>query len=314
MAPSIVVRWLESGALREGGLDALDEARASGAAWIDVLEPDRETLEALKGPLGLHPLAIEDVLHDGQRPKSEPYEENVFFVWVVTKKGRNGGVRASELDAFLGKGWLLTSHGERLAAIEGVACEPACLNRGAEWTLHAVLDRAVDDVFPLVDEIGDRLDAIGDVLLERPDRSMLPELHRKKRMLLQLHKIIGPERDALRELAREQAYVSEEAYRYFQDVADHLSRVEDRVDTYRDVAASVMDVYLSSVSNQLNVVMKRLTVVATIFMPGTLVASVFGMNVGFPYRDSYTGFFAALSIILTTSVAMYVAFKRSNLW
>ncbi len=315
MAASVVVRWLESGALREGGLETLEAARASKSVWIDLLDPDRETLEALKVPLGLHPLAVEDVLHDGQRPKTEQYEGNLFFVWVVPSKARNGGLHTCEIDVFLGDEWLLTSHAERVVAIDAVAADPACvLGRGPEWTLHAILDHAVDDVFPLVDTIGDRLDTIGDKLLERVDRKVLPELHGAKRLLLSLHKVIGPERDALRELSREQAYVSEEAYRYFQDIGDHLARVEDRVDTYRDVAASVMDVYLSAVNNQLNLVMKRLTVVATIFMPGTLVASIFGMNVGFPLRDSYLGMLGALAIIAGTSFGMYLAFKRSELW
>jgi magnesium transporter len=315
MAAAVAVRWLESGTLREGGLEAVAQACASGHGWIDVTGPERETLEALREPLGLHPLAIEDVLHDGQRPKMESYAGNLFFVWLVCSKARNGGLHTCEIDVFLGKGWLLTTHSEPLAGIDAVAADPVCvLERGPEWTLHAILDRSVDDVFPLVDAIGDRLDVVGDHLLESVDRKSLPELHSTKRLLLHLHKVIGPERDALRELAREQAYVSEEAYRYFQDITDHLARVEDRVDTYRDVAASVMDIYLSAVSNQLNVVMKRLTVVATIFMPGTLVASIFGMNVGFPFRDSYPGLLAALALIVSTSVGMYVAFKRSDLW
>lgn len=315
MAAAPVVRWAAGGSVRQGTLSDLDEALTSPTTWIDVSEPDRDTLSALASRFGLHPLAVEDVLHDDQRPKTESYEGHVFFVWLVPSVQDAATVRGVELDVFLGKGWLITVHREHVEAIEKAGCDDSCVSeRGPEWTLHAILDRAVDEIFPLVDAAGDRLDEMGDALLEHVDKQALPELHAIKRRLLQLHKVLGPERDALRELSREEAYVSPEAYRYFQDIQDHLARIEDRVDTYRDVAASVMDVYLSAVSNRLNETMKRLTVVATIFMPGTLVASIFGMNLGFPLRDTYLGMAVALSLIAGASLGMYMDFRRRQWW
>lgn len=316
MTAAVVVRWLEDGALREGALSDVAAALACGCAWVDVRHPDDATLEALCSAFGLHPLAIEDVLHDDQRPKLEVYDGNLFFVWRVPEGIHGETVKSTELDVFLGHGWLITAHAGTVPAIDELAKDPAAvMARGPEWTLHAILDRAVDEVFPVIDGIGDELDDLGDALLDHVDRAALAKLHRTKRLLLAAHKVIGPERDALRELEREQAYVSEEAYRYFQDVSDHLARVADSIDTYRDVASSVMDVYLSAVSNQLNQVMKRLTVVATVFMPGTLIVGIYGMNLHlWPEPASPVGAPVALGLTVVITAGMLWWFKRSEWW
>lgn len=301
--------------MRVGGLEDVAEARRSPTLWVDVSSPDEATLRALAGDFGLHPLAIEDCLHDHQRPKLDVYESNVFLVWrIPVRHGRR--LLTTELDVFLGKGWLLTSHKEPVGVLEGVCAEGVCaMDRGPEWLLHSILDRAVDEVFPIIDHIGDELDALGDELLDKAQRSHLEVLRDLRRLLVQLHKQVGPEHDALRELTREQAYVSEEAYRYFQDVEDHLFRLEDRIDTYREVAASVMDIYLSATSNRLNEVMKRLTVVTAVFMPGTLIGGIYGMNLqNWPSADSPHGFAFALGLMVVVTGSMLIWFKRSDWW
>jgi magnesium transporter len=136
-------------------------------------------------------------------------------------------------------------------------------------------------------------------------------------MLLALQKIIGPERDVLRAMARHTDFISQEAYLYFQDVGDHVSRVADAVDTYRDVASSVMDIYLSAISNRLNVVMKQLTVVATIFMPLTLITGIYGMNLTrmmWPSPDWAWSFWAVMGSCVVITMGMLYLFKRRGWW
>ncbi len=154
------------------------------------------------------------------------------------------------------------------------------MRRGPDWLLHAIIDRLVDDTLPLVDDLGDRLDTIEDAMLaDNPRQDELRSLHQVRRQLVRLHRITAPERDILRGFARESDLIGEDAYRYFQDVGDHVARVLDAIETYQDVAASVMDVYLSAQNNRMNEIMKQLTVVATIFMPLTLLSGIYGMNV-----------------------------------
>lgn len=316
MAATVTVRWMADGALRTGGIDDIATARAAGTVWVDVVEPDEPALKALGTTFGLHPLAIEDCLHFPQRPKVDSYDTGPFIVWVTPHDVVVDGLNLAELDVFLGKDFLVTSHWEEIAAVTEVAKEADCvLPRGPAWLLHAILDRSVDAIFPLVDRVGDDLDTLEDELLQSPDSHELQRLYAAKRLLIQLHKVLGPERDALRALAREEAYVSQDAYLYFQDVGDHLARVSDTVDTYRDVASGVMDIYLSSVSNRLNVVMKKLTVVATIFMPGTLIVGFYGMNFReFPELAWPLGSFYALALSVVVTGGMLIWFKRSKWW
>jgi magnesium transporter len=283
-----------------------------------VYEPDQETLLALQGEFDLHPLAIEDCLHYPQRPKLDPYGTTLFLVWVLPHLHPDDQMAYDELDIFLGKDFLITSRRDGIGVLDDVArvCDSA-LPRGPEWTLHSILDRATDGLFPIVDYISEQLDTIEDQLLEKPDRQQLHQLYTMKRLLVALHKVVGPERDAVRAMARQNELISQEAYLYFQDVGDHLARVADSIDTYRDVASGAMDIYLSSVNNRMNEIMKQLTVVATIFMPLTLLSGIYGMNVTegmWPPITAVWSFAAVVSSMVVIAVVMLWFFRRRNWW
>ncbi len=315
MTTQVAVRWLDAGALRSGGLADLASAHKAGTVWVDVLDPDEATLAALRDEFGLHPLAIEDTLHFPQRPKLEAYDGGPFIIWLTPKTMPDKRFGLQELDVFLGEGYIVTAHREQIEALDAVAAEAAQrLSRGPEWVLHGLLDRLVDGVLPLMDTVGDDLDKLEDDLMTQPDREKLRDLQLAKRRLRAFRRVVGPERDVLRELGRQQAFVSQDAYLYLQDVSDHLARIEDAIDIYRDVAASAMDIYLSAVSNNLNQVMKRLTVVATIFMPGTLIAGFYGMNVAFPGRDTPLGLATALAASALITGWMLWWFKKADWW
>lgn len=314
----MAVRALYDEGLAVGGEELLTDVGRAKAVWIDVLEPDDSALEAIAREYHLHPLAVEDCLHFPQRPKIDSYGDSAFIIWIVPEGRQGDGLDLNELDVFLGKKWLVTVHRERIEAVDRVAAEAeAHLERGVDWVLHALLDLTVDKVFPLLEEVSDRLEDIEDRMLERAERGDLEELLESKRLLVRIHKAIVPERDILRELVREEALVSQEAYRYFQDVADHLARVEDGVETYREVASGAMDVYLSSVSNRMNAIMKQLTVVATIFMPLTLISGIYGMNVlrgMWPPSEALWSFEGIIGGMLAIAVGMALYFRRKNWW
>jgi magnesium transporter len=319
VAANVVVRWVEGDAVKTGGLADLETARkAGGTTWVDVAEPDAAALSALATAFSLHPLAVEDTLHSPQRPKLDTYANNLFLVWVVPDVSPGKTLKTGELDAFLGTDYLLTFHDRPITAIDEVA-DDACgaLARGAAWTLHDILDHSVDEMFPVLDMVGEELDRIEDELLAQVQDGQLQDLYRVKRIMLALHKTIGPERDALRALARHDEFVSQEAYLYFQDIGDHVARISDGIDTYRDVAASAMDIYLSAISNRLNVVMKQLTVVATIFMPLTLITGIYGMNLTknmWPNPDFGWSFAAVIGSFVVITIGMLVVFKRRGWW
>lgn len=317
MASQITVRWIESGVLKSDGLATLP-AELTGAAWIDVLEPDEDSLAAVAARFDLPPLAVEDCLHFPQRPKIDVYPDVTFVVWLLPQIVTGDGMTANELDVFLGEEHLVTIHQDPIEAVDRIARNAEeFLNRGVEWTLHAILDGAVDGMFPLVETLSDELEELEDLMLSDARPSSLQRLYAAKRSLVNLHKVVGPERDVVRGLARLEAFVEPDAYMYFQDIGDHLARVADEIDTYRDVASGTMDIYLSSVSNRMNAIMKQLTIIATIFMPLTLISGIYGMNITkgmWPPTGAFWAFPVVIGSMGAITLWMLWYFKRRDWW
>lgn len=318
--PVVAVRWIDSqNALHMGDESSLEESLTASWAWVDVLEPDQTTVDLLASTFDLHPLAVEDLVHPQTRAKIDLYPESLFFAWLTPRHREGDGVVVDELDVLLGTKYLITVHDQRIAAIDHVANEAGkTLRSGADWTLHAIIDLQVDATMPLVDDIGDALNAIEDAMLESSPRQQdLRDLHQVRRQLVRMHRIVAPERDVIHALARERDVVSEEAYRYFLDVGDHVARVLDSIETYQDVGASVMDVYLSAQNNRMNEIMKQLTVVATIFMPLTLISGIYGMNllVGmWPGPLGRWSFAIVVSFMLLIALSMSAYFRKKKWW
>ena len=321
--PKVVTRWLDAeGKLGTGAYSDLDAVRSSGVqwVWVDVTDPDQETLSGLSARFGFHELAIEDAEHHQGRAKLDQYPNGLFLVWLTPEHPRGDGVAVSELDVFIGKDHLVTVHAGERKVLDAVAGDaPQSMQAGPAWLLHKIIDLAVDTTLPLVDRVGEQLSGIEDKMLDNPRQDDLRALHRVRRQLVRLHRIIAPERDVLRGLARESDVISEEAYRYFQDVGDHVARALDSVETYQDVGASVMDVYLSAQSNRMNEIMKQLTVVATIFMPLTLITGIYGMNLTAgmwppPTEGVVWSFWAVMGWMVALSVVMAAYFRKKNWW
>lgn len=274
--------------------------------WLDLHDPSPEQLDLLRDPFGLHPLAVEDAEHFGQRPKLEVFDDFVFLV-AYGAGGRHGAL--VEVHCFLSGRWLITVHRTdcpafeelRRATVEGRAPAP-----GPALALHRVVDALADSFFPELARLDDQIDRLEDGVLREPDEKQLQQVFRLKRRLVQWRKVITPERDLFARLAAgvvEIPGMTSDVERYYRDVYDHLIRISDLVDSYRDLLTGAMDVYLSTVSNRLNEIMKRLTIVATVFLPLMFIVGFFGMNFGWMVRHM-TGFWPFFWLALVAEVAV----------
>lgn len=315
----VAVRWIDSeGVLHSGGLDVLDAALKADWCWVDVTDPDEATLEILSAPFGLHPLAVEDALHRQPRPKLDLYPEGPFLAWLIPHANGRGSFGTSELDFFLCGRSLVTTH---FGVIEGVDevedVAERFMSQGLDWLLHAIIDRLTDTLIPLADGLGDRLEGVEDRMLDKPAKEDLDELHHLRRQLVHMHRIVSPQRDIVRAIARERDIVSQEAFRYFDDVVDHLSHAEDSLETYRDIGSAVMDIYLSAQSNRLNEIMKILTVVTVLMGAGTLISGIYGMNLlggMWPNPDAPASFWWVMGSMLVAAGGLSAIFRRMDWW
>lgn len=317
MSARITARWIAEGVLRSDGLDAVPDD-LTGPLWIDVADPDEAALAAVSERIALPPLAVEDCLHYPQRPKLDMYHDLSFAIWLLPQVVTDDGVVTHEIDMFLGEEHLVTVHSGDVPALSRVIDRAdAHLARGVEWTVHAILDAAVDEVFPIVDAAADELEELEDLILADARPEHLQRLYAAKRTLVALRRIVSPERDVVRSLARLEAFVEPDAYMYFDDIGDHLARLGDAIETYRDVANGTMDLFLSVQSNRLNGIMKQLTVVATIFMPLTLISGIYGMNMlrgMWPPANAAWSFVAIIVAMAVIAVWMVLFFRRKDWW
>jgi magnesium transporter len=251
--------------------------------WLDVDKPAPVHFEIFREVFRFHPLAVEDSEHFGQRAKIDDYEGFVFLVLYGAAPDED---RLVEVHAFYSERFLVTVHRDDCPAFtelrkryekrEGPIEKPSLL-------LYHVIDGLVDSFFPMLADFDDRIDELEDAIFVRADDRQLQEIFEMKRLLVGLRKSVTPERDAFAQLMGGVASLpglAEDDERYFRDVYDHLIRITDLIDSYRDLLTGAMDVYLSTVSNRLNSVMKQLTVIATVFLPLSWMTGFFGQNFG----------------------------------
>lgn len=251
--------------------------------WVDVEAPGVDELEMLQRLFNLHPLAVEDCLQRTMRPKIEDYDEHFFLVLHGVDSGlTHEEMNPVEVHAFLHQDFLVTVHDAPLQSVETlrtrVAAHPELLAHGTDWLLHAVVDAVVDGFFPVLDDLERKVEVVERQVFD-PDADPLPLIFRLKKDVLHLRRMVGPQRDLLSILtAWEHPWVSPGIQRYFRDVYDHALRICDALDIFRDLLFGATDSYLSVVNNRMNAQMKVLSIVATIMLPLTLIASIYGMN------------------------------------
>ena len=286
--------------------------------WLDLEHPDAGDLRLLQDLFGFHPLALEDSLHFGQRPKLEEYDDFVFLVVYGWAPDEDGLV---EVHCYYTERFLVTVRRDEAPAFAAVREQSErTLARvdDAILVLHHVVDGLVDSFFPVLDRFAERLEVIEEEMLERPGGRTIEDILTMRRRLALLRKTVGPQRELFGRLAggvAELPGMSTEAERYFRDVYDHVFRLGEMIDAQRELITAVIDVYLSAASNRLGSVTKQLTLIATIFLPLTFITGFFGQNFGWmvEHVDSWAAFAAlGLGLQVATIALILVYFRRQG--
>ncbi len=314
-APEPVIRILSYAAdeIEErvlADLAELGEAlRAPGrTAWIDVQGfGDRALLEGLREALEIHPLAMADIVHVPQRPKAELYDGHLLVIAQMARVTDEGEVAIEQVGLVLGPGWVATFQerpGDVFDPIRARLREAGTRIRhgGADYLLYSLVDAVVDGYFPVVESLGGLIDDLEEEVLEQPSRACLARIHATRRKLLALHRVQWRQLDAVNVMLRGEEFpISRELRPYLRDTHDHAFQILDAVDTYRDMVVGLVDLYMSAASHRMNEVMKTLTIVATIFIPLSFMASVYGMNFEdmpeLGWRYGYPIFWAAMAAL-----------------
>jgi magnesium transporter len=289
--------------------------------WLDLESPSQDDLDKVGKEFNLHPLAIEDASHEHQRPKVEEYESFYLVVfYAIHFDNEKQDLNIYEIDMFLGDNYLITVHHTHSKELEEVEQRWTRNVKQLEWgigvLLYTLLDTIVDNYFPVVDDLVEQAEDLEDKLFVGgiPQRVFTQELLELKKRFLALRRIATPERDVLNMLTnRDNPIFDTHVLIYFRDVYDHISRLADTIDLYRDQLATIMDANLSIVSNDLNKVMRTLTAASIILMVDALLAGIWGMNfVNIPELHLYYGYFGALMLMALISILLYIFFKRLN--
>lgn len=253
--------------------------------WIDVRSPDAAQLELLRERFDFHPLTIEDCAHLDQRPKLEEYGDHIFLVTqgFACRGEQVRELELLELHAFLGERFLVTVHSAPIAALDEVwlraAGDARQLSRGVAFVYYLIADGIVDDNFPILDRVADELDDLEDAVLERPRPPDLHRIFELKRHLVAMRKVLSPQRDVLGLLAkRGDSRIDERTAVYLRDVYDHLVRINESIESNRDLLGNALDAYLSAVGQRTNEIMKYLTVMSAVFLPLSFIVGFFGQN------------------------------------
>ena len=301
-------------------IDEIDRliAQPGTLVWVRVSNPSGELISELQREFELHPLAVEDLRKRHQRAKIDSYEGQHVLVAYEAVPGEVTSL--TEMHLFFAERWVLSVQFGPMpmvdAALHRFAAGATGLAHSVESIVYLVLDAAVDSYFPELDRLSDRIDALEDrVLSGQADQRGLGELIEVKRRLLDLRRVLSPMRDLANALLRRDiAVVSDKSLPYFQDLYDHLVRVIDQLDLYRDLLATVVDARMTVASNSLSAIMKRLTAFTVVLMVPTLIAGIYGMNFDhMPELDWLLGYPFALGL-MATAVILAVTWFRRNGW
>jgi magnesium transporter len=314
--------------LAEGTLDAVSDLDrvepGAPVTWIDVQGlGDLDLLRALGERFGLHPLALADIVHVNQRAKVEGYEGHLFI--VVRMPHLDDHLWTEQLSLLVGAGLVVTFQErggdcfdtvrERLRQGKG-----RIRGEGADYLAYTLLDALIDSYFPLLERYGEALDAMEQEVVEAPGAGHLTRIHALKRDMLELRRALWPMREVMSHLLRDDVpFISATTRLFLRDCADHVFQLMDMVEIDREVASSLVDLHLSSLSMRMNETMKLLTIIATIFIPLGFIAGVYGMNFdravspfNMPELGWYLGYPMALGLMLAVAVGLLAFFRRKG--
>lgn len=295
---------------------------APTVTWINIDGiHDVQLIEKVGGGFGLHPLVLEDIANTGQRPKFEDYEDYVFVAFkMLTYDKQQKSLQTENVSLVLGKNFVV-SFQERVGDVfEQIrdrirSAKGRIRKMGCDYLAYSLIDATVDNYFEVLEDLGERIEAIEEKLVTRPDEKVLKEIHNLKSEMLFLRKSVWPLREVINGLQKsESELIAEGTGIYLRDVYDHTIQIIDTVESFRDMTSGMLDIYLSSVSNRMNAVMKVLTIIATIFIPLSFFAGVYGMNFEnmpeLKWEWAYPiGFWVFISVVV---LGMVIFFRRKR--
>ncbi len=286
--------------------------------WLDIQDIDDNDIDLLTGVFNIHPLTIEDCIMVNSRPKVENFKDYLYLImFSLDCNDKNSNkIKLGEIDFCLGKNFLITSHSDPIASLavnkERIAKDSPIIKNGADFLSYAIIDSIVDSYFPVINGFDEAVDQMSDELFKDPTNQTLKKIYSLKNEIIHLRRTIGPQADVISLLARgDYQQVTPANAIYFRNIYDSLIRINDIVGTSRDIITGAMEAYVSVVSNRLNEIMKTLTVISTIVMPLTLIASIYGMNFKhMPEIGHRFGYPGVLLVMACITIIMLIYFKR----
>ncbi len=293
----------------------------AAVTWINVDGLHRvEVIEKLGDHFGLHPLIQEDIVNTGQRPKLEDYGDYVYVVLkMLSHNAANGKVEAEQVSLVMGSGYVLSFQERRGDVFEGVrerirSGKGRIRSTGSDYLVYSLIDALVDSYFLVCEAFGEKLERMEERAISDPEPATSRAIHGAKRELILLRRSLWPLREVISGLQRsESELICEQTELYLRDVYDHTIQVIDTIESFRDMAAGMLDIYLSSLSNRMNEVMKVLTIIATMFIPLTFIAGVYGMNFKYmPELEWRWGYPLVLLVMVLLCAGMLLYFRRKK--
>ena len=289
--------------------------------WINIDGlHDVNIIEKIGNQYDFHPLVLEDILNTGQRPKFEDYEKYVYIVLMMLSfDDESQTVLSEQVSIVLGKNYVISFQENIGDVFEQIRdrirnAKGKIRKMGADYLMYALLDAIVDNYFIILEKLGEKIEFLEEELVSNPMEKTLQQIHNLKREMVHLRRSIWPLRELLSGIERSESdLILESTDAYLRDVYDHTIQVIDTVESFRDMVSGMLDIYLSSVSNRMNEVMKVLTIIATIFIPLTFIAGVYGMNFKYmPELKWKFGYFGVLLIMLIITGGMLYYFKKKK--
>jgi magnesium transporter len=290
--------------------------------WINIDGIHQtEVLEKLGECYGFHPLVLEDILNTDQRPKLEDYDDYLYIILkMLYFNDKTNGITTEQISFIVGHNFVISFQEGIEGDVFGQVRERIRNNKsrirkmGADYLVYSLIDAIVDNYFTILEKLGEKIEFLEEKLINIPTTETLHEIHFLKKEMIFLRKAVWPLREVVRGMERGESDIINDSTRvYLRDVYDHTIQVIDTIETFRDMASGMLDIYLSSVSNRMNAVMKVLTIIATIFMPLTFLAGVYGMNFKhMPELEWRLGYPMLWGVMIIISVAMLFFFRKKD--
>jgi magnesium transporter len=312
--------------LQERVLDTIEEAfplkDLPTVTWINIDGLHQlDIIEKVGQNFDIHPLVLEDIVNTGQRPKTEEFENLIFVVLKMLHYNENSEkITSEQFSLVLGPNFLISFQeiqGDVFRTVRERIRKPKTRIRkaGCDYLAYALIDAIVDHYFLILEKLGENIEALEEDLLENPSPETLQTLHEMKREMIYLRKQIWPIRELINSLVKgESSLINESTGLFFRDIYDHTIQIIDTIESYRDILSGMLDIYLSTLSNKMNEVMKVLTIIATIFIPITFVAGIYGMNFKFMPELEWRWGYAMVWAIIVVAIGIMVGFFKKKQW